>query len=152
MNPLKAPQSLTTEELDALLFQPTQARLAPAQSAELASLRSVLADFRTASIAAADHHHRHASIAPARSRTMIALWAFTAAALLVSVASPMAFHHHPTPIPAIAAIAPQQPAPAVSDEVLLADVQADLDASVPSPMLPLTTNLTTTKSTTQRTR
>lgn len=152
MNSQKAPQPLTTEELDALLFQPTGAKLTIAQSDELASLRSVLTDFRDASVIAAEHHYRRASITPTRSRTMSAFWAFAAAVLLVSIASPMAFRHHPAPTPAVATVSPQQqPIPAVSDEVLLADVQADLDASVPSPMLPLT-NSTTTKSTTQRTR
>jgi len=151
MNSQKAPQLLTTEELDALLFQPTRARLTIAQSDELTSLRSVLTDFRAASVIAAEHHYHRASITPTRSRTMSIFWAFAAAALLVSIASPMASRHHPAPIPAVATVSPQQPIPAISDEVLLADVQADLDASVPSPMLPLT-NSTTTKSPTQRTR
>ena len=151
MNSQKAPQLLTTEELDALLFQPSGARLTIAQSDELDALRSVLTDFRAASVIAAEHHYHRASITPTRSRTTSVFWAFAAAALLVSIASPMAFRHHPAPIPAVATVSPQQPIPAISDEVLLADVQADLDASVPSPMLPLT-NSTTTKSPTQRTR
>jgi len=151
MNPQTTPQPLTTEELDALLFRSTDARLAPAQSAELDSLRSVLSDLRMASAAAAGDHHRHASLAPARSRTTRVLWTFATAALFFCVALPMFFRHHPTPVQ-VAVIAAKQPAPVVSDDVLLADVQADLDASVPSPMLPLTTTDTTTKSTTQRTR
>ena len=151
MNPQTTPQPLTTEELDALLFRPTEARLAPAQSAELASLRSVLSDLRIASTAAADHHHRHASLATARSRTTRVLWTFATAALFFCAALPMFFRHHLTPIP-VPVITAKQPAPVVSDDVLLADVQADLDASVPSPMLPLTTTDATAKSTTQRTR
>jgi len=151
MNPLPASQPLTTEELDALLFRPTEAQLARVQSAELTSLRSVISDFRTATVAAAEHHHRHASIAPTRNRATHIVWALAAAVLLVCASLPVAFRHHPASIPVAVVVSPLQPVPAVSDDVLLADVQADLDASVPSPMLPLTTSDTTTKSATQRT-
>jgi len=151
MNPQKAPQSLTSEELDALLFRPAETQLAPSASSELASLRSVLSDFRAVSIAAADHHRRHASIAPAKSRAMSAMWVFAAAAYVLCAVIPAAFHRHPTSISMVAA-STSQPISTVSDEVLLADVQADLDASVPSALLPLAPNVTTSKSTTQRNR
>jgi len=150
MNPQTTPQSLTTEELDALFFRPAEANTAIAQSAELTALQSVFTDLRTASMAAADHHRRHASIAPTRSRAMSVIWAFAAAVIVLCAALPMFFRHHATTAPVVVTTA-QQAVPTVSDEVLLADVQADLDASVPSPMLPLTTS-TTTKSSPQRTR
>jgi len=136
--------SLSTEQLDALLHQPEQSSSDP----ELTSLRAVLTDLRTASLAAANHHQSRASIVPARAHG--ALWAaFATAAVLLCAATPLAFHHHPTPIQPIAA-APQPRPAAITDDALFADVQADINASVPSPLLPLTsdnTNSTTPKDT-----
>ena len=144
---MTSPATLTTEQLDALLHQPEQAN----PDAELTSLRAVLTDLRTASVAAAEHHHRYASITPARGRTHRALWALATTAVIACAALPLGFHHHAVPIKPIA-IATQQPAPTVSDDALFADIQADVDASVPSPLLPLTTDIGTTNSTTQRTQ
>jgi len=134
--------SLSTEQLDALLHHPEHSNSDP----ELARLRTVLADLRAASLATASHHHSRASIT--RTHTHGALWAALAtAAVLLCAATPLAFHHHPTPIQPIAA-APQPGPAAITDDALFADVQADIDASVPSPLLPLTNDTTT--STTQK--
>jgi len=145
MNPQTTPQTLTTEQLDALLYAPGQVHADP----ELAALRSVLTDLRAASTEAAEHHQRLASITSRRSYRPLA-WTFAAAALLLCAGTPLAVHRHPTAgLPVATATPAAQPTSAVSDAVLYADVQADLDASVPEPMLPLT-NDTTTNSTTQR--
>jgi len=134
--------SLSTEQLDALLHHPEHSSSDP----ELASLRAVLVDLHTASTAAANHHHSRASIT--RTHTHGILWAaFATAAVLLCAATPLAFHHHPTPIQPVA-VAPQPHTAAISDDALFADVQADIDASVPSPLLPLTSD--TTNSTTQK--
>ena len=136
--------SLSTEQLDALLHHPEHTSSDP----ELAALRAVFTDLRTASLTAANHHQSRASIT--RTRTHGALWAaFATAAVLLCAATPLAFHHHPTPIQPVAA-APQTHPAAISDDALFADVQADINASVPSPLLPLTsdtTNSTTPKDT-----
>jgi len=133
---------LPTEQLDALLHHPEHSNSDP----ELASLRAVLTDLRTASITAASYHHRHASITP--TRTHGALWGvFATAAVLLCAATPLAFHHHPTPIQPVA-VAPQPQTTPISDDALFADVQADINASVPSPLLPLTSD--TTNTTTQK--
>lgn len=147
MNLQATPHTLTSEELDALLHHPEQAN----PDLELASLRSVFSDLRTASLAAAEHHHRYASIVPARSHTL-RTWSLAMAALILCASAPLAVRHHPAHVSTVAIVATPQPTPAVSDEVLFADVEADLDASVPSPLLPLTADTTTTKSTTQRKR
>ena len=147
MNPQTTPQTLTTEQLDALLHAPGQTHSDP----EVAALRSVFTDLRAASTIAAEHHQRLASITSSKRSYRPLAWTFAAAALLLSAGTPLAIHRHPiasTPV-AVATPAPQ-PAPAVSDAVLYADVQADLDASVPEPMLPLTSDTNTTQSTTQR--
>ncbi len=146
MTPQTTPQTLTTEQFDALLHAPGQTHADP----ELAALRSVFSDLRAASAGAAEHHQRLAAITSRRSYRPLA-WTFAAAALLLSAGTPLAFHRHPAARSPVATVAPAaQPAAAVSDAVLYADVQADLDASVPDPMLPLTSD-TTANSTTQRT-
>jgi len=147
MNPQTTPQPLTTEQFDALLYAPDQTHPDP----ELAALRSVFTDLRAASTVAAEHHQRLASITTSRRSYRPLAWTFAAAALLLFAGTPMAFHRRPAAVSPIAVVTPAaQPVPAVSDAVLYADIQADLDASVPEPMLPLTSNTTKTQSNTQR--
>ena len=147
MNPQTTPQTLTTEQLDALLHAPGQTHPDP----EVAALRSVFTDLRTASTIAAEHHQRLASITTSRRSYRPLAWTFAAAALLLCAGTPLAFHRHPTaPLPVAAVTPALQSTPTVSDAVLYADVQADLDASIPEPMLPLTNDTTNTSSTTQR--
>jgi len=134
--------SLTTEQLDALLHHPERS----SSDSELAGLRAVLADLRTASIAAADHHHHHATIVPTRPQTHGILWgALAIAVVLLCAAAPLTFHHHPTTTQPVA-VAPQPHTATISDDALFADVQADVDASVPSPLLPLTSDTTNSTS------
>jgi len=157
----------TSAQVDALLRQPGTTAPEFVQHPELAALRSVFADLRSASSAAAAQrrpalrHPRAGRFGPVFS----AGWgALAAAALVCAVAVPLALHHRrPVAVqaglpvaaaagPAAAALA--QPAATVSDEALLADVQADLNDSVPSAMLPLSTDSSSTESTstTQRNR
>jgi len=134
--------SLSTEQLDALLHHPEH----PNSDTELASLRAILTDLRSASTAAAHHHHSRASIT--RTHTHGVLWgALATAAVLLCASTPLAIHHYATSIQPVT-VAPQPHPAAISDDALFADVQADVDASVPSPLLPLTSD--TTNSTTQK--
>jgi hypothetical protein len=146
MTPQTKPQTLTTEELDALLCASSQTHLDP----ELTALRSVFTDLRAASSSASEHHQRLASITSSKLSYRPLAWTFAAAALLLCAGTPLAFHHHRAAVLPVAIVTPApQPAPTVSDAVLYADIQADIDASVPEPMLPLSTD-TSTQSTTQR--
>jgi hypothetical protein len=136
---------LSTPDLDALLLNPQQSA-----DPELASLAATLRDLRESSLAAADFHQRHAIVTP-HHRIPRAAWVFATAALALCTAAPFAFHRTPAPTP-IAVVATPQPTPAISDENLFADIQNDLNANVPDPMLPLTATSTSTQSTTQRKR
>jgi hypothetical protein len=140
MNPL------TTEQLDALLHNPEQTNT----DAELTSLRATLSDLRAATIATVEHHHQHARFIPTRNNAA-RIWTFATAALILCAAAPVALHHRVTPAAPVA-VAVQQPAATVSDDVLFANVQADLDASVPSPLLPLSTDTTTNSTSTKDTQ
>jgi hypothetical protein len=134
---------LTAEQLDALLHRTEHS----SSDLELTSLRAVFTDLRTSSLAAASHHRRHASITPVRTHGV--LWgALATAAVLLCAATPLAIHRHPTRIQPVA-VTPQPHIAPISDDTLFADVQADVNASVPSPLLPLT-NDTSTNSTTQK--
>jgi hypothetical protein len=150
MNPQQTTQTtLTNAQLDALLLAPSTSPADP----ELDALRSVLADLRTSSEDAARQHFIHASInakPTSRVRVSLTTWSTLAtAALLLGVVTPRLLHRTAPPAQPVT-VARQEPPPAVSDEALLASVQDDLDASVPSAMLPLTTSTATPKSTTQR--
>jgi hypothetical protein len=137
-----ATNPLITPELDALLMNPQQST-----NPELASLAATLRDLRETSLASAEYHQLHATITPHRRPTRIA-WTFATAALALCAAVPFAFHRTPAPTPTAIVTAPPT-TPTISDENLFADIQDDLDANVPSPMLPLTAT-TTTQSSTQR--
>lgn len=141
--------TLTNEKLDAALTSPLTHNADP----ELTHLHTTLADLRTTSEDVARNHFIHAAAnakpAPRFSFTLKAWSTLATAALLLGVFAPRLRTPHPQPPAQPAAIAVQQPAPEMSDEALLASVQDDLDASIPSPMLPLESS-TSTKSTTQR--
>ena len=127
--------------------------LSAAEESEFASL---LNDLRDSAHATASYHRERAIIAPASSRVPRMAWALASLALTISIATPFALHkNHVTAqvaAPAIVAPATTTP-PAISDDALLADVQDDLTASVPTAMLPLTTTTSTSTqltTTTQR--
>jgi hypothetical protein len=147
MKPKTTVRSLSSEEMDVLLQSPAGAEEDTNMGNELYSLRSVLADLRSASTATAAHHHCHASIISSQHSISRNVWTFaTATVLLIGIATPLAFHHHAASAPVTTAATHTLPT-AVSDDVLFANVQSDISASVPSPMLPLTTVSTTTQST-----
>jgi hypothetical protein len=165
MNTQATQTPLSSAQLDALLRQPDTAPADFAQHPELAALRSVLDDLRSSSFAAAERHRPQARPVSAGlfDHIFATGWASLAAAALVcAVAVPVALHHrqpaagHTVAVAAVSSASPatSQPASTVSDEALLADIQADLNASVPSAMLPLSTDSSSTESTstTQRNR
>jgi len=104
-----------------------------------------ISNLRIAATASAEEQRHHAP--PQRRKLTAFAWSFAAAALAICIYIPR-MPHHPQPLPPQPQIVAQEQAPTISDDVLLADIQDDLSASLPTPMLPLTT--TTTKSTTQR--
>jgi len=125
------------------------------EEAEFASLRPLLNNLRDSAHATASYHRERAIIAPASSRVPRMAWALASLALTISIATPFALHknHVTAQVAAPAIVAPATTTtPAISDDALLADVQDDLTASVPTPMLPLTTTTSTSTqlTTTQR--
>lgn len=148
---------LTNAQMDELLFsnqaEQTVPHLAtcPQCTAELAGLRAAFGDLRLATAAAAEHHHRRSVMPAAAHRTPRFAWATVAFATLALAVTPVALHYRAAPVsPDNGVAVVQQPPPVttLSDEVLFASVQDDLDASVPEPMLALSTTSTTTASTT----
>lgn len=128
-------------------------------AAELASLRTVLGDFRTAATESARYHRAVAAVSAPRSRKVpAAAWGLAMAALVAAVAVPFSVHHGGTTTGAqVQTVADVQPdaarpgAAQLSDEALLSGVQDDLSASVPEPLAPLSSsNTTTNNSTTTR--
>jgi anti-sigma factor RsiW len=133
---------LTSEEMDALLLgseskdRSQHLSVCPACSAEFESLLAVMDDLRIATIASAEQHRRVAVMPAPSHRTPRVMWALLTAAALICVAGPLAVRHRPTRVTAVSAPR-QQLQGAVSDEQLLSDIQDDLSAPVPKPMLPL---------------
>ena len=126
--------------------------LSAAEESEFASL---LNDLRDSAHATASYHRERAILAPASPRVPRMAWALASMALTIGIATPFALHknHVTAQVAAPAIVAPATTTtPAISDDALLADVQDDLTASVPTPMLPLTTTTSTSTqlTTTQR--
>lgn len=143
MNPQAESHKLTTEQLDAQLAHPELTQTP--EDPELAALRVILQDLRDTTTAAAEEHYRKA-VVPAPRRAVSSLsWVFATAALIVCIAGPLSFQRRQPKQP-VAVATTSQAAPTMSDEVLLADIQSDLDDSVPAPLLPLSTDTTASDS------
>ena len=120
-----------------------------AEEAEFASLRPLLNDLRDSAHATAGYHRERAIIAPASPRVPRMAWALASLLLTVGIATPFALHKNHVTAQAAAPVAiTPVTTTAISDDTLLADVQDDLTASVPTPMLPLTTSTSTQLTTT----
>jgi hypothetical protein len=125
-----------------------------AEADEFASLRPLLDDLRESAQAAAGYHRERAIIAPASHRVHRMAWALASLLLTIGIATPFALHknHVTAQVAAPTAVVPTTTSTPISDDALLADIQDDLTASVPTPMLPLTTTTSTSTqlTTTQR--
>lgn len=115
-------------------------------SHELQQLRQAIGGFRDASVIYAARQPKH--LATARPESFgfgrLSLWAATAAAaVVVAIAVPAGIHRQPQQVatPTIAAHAETPAAPQAhtveSDEALLASIDQDLNASIPTSMAPL---------------
>jgi hypothetical protein len=148
---------LTNEQFVTLLVSPgaghPHLRSCELCASQLEGLRSSIGDLRSASVAAAERHYRLAVLAQAaRRRTHRRprlAWAFTAVAALLVIAIPFAAKLR-TPVrqpvaatPAAAPAANASNLSNLSDDQILNNVDSDLSASVPSPLLPLESTSTT---------
>lgn len=108
---------------------------------ELAALRESLALFRHASIAYADSQLRGAPPLSIPTRTILrpalepAYWLVAAAMLLTALLPLQLLRHHALPPPAVAAFSSVHSS--ASDEALLEDINLEISASLPTPMLAL---------------
>jgi hypothetical protein len=143
---------LTSQEMEALLMEPKsgnrQPHLANCESCmdELESFQAAIADFRSAATASARQQYRAAAIPTGSYARPRMMWSMVAAAVLICTAEPILLHR--TLNHADVVTVPQQQAQgtvsdAGSDAQLLSNVQDDLSASVPGPMLPLASTDTT---------
>jgi hypothetical protein len=153
---------LTNEQFDALLLSHTadhpHLRSCDECATQLADLRSSIAGLRTTSVAAADRHYRRAVAAQTsrqRSRLQPRLtWAATALAGVLFISLPFVAKFRPATAPPARPPAPATPVALhvadtstvadISDDQLLSNIQSDLSASVPSPLLPLDSTSTST--------
>jgi|GEM_PF-2038704 len=158
MNSLNS-QHLSSEDLDIALFgvpsASATAHLATCAecTGELSSLRTGFADLRVATTSLASENLRDLdrigglrTLLPLRTRrtffTMPRL-ALATAALAFAIGAPVALHHRNLAAPVAAT--PAQAAPQISDEALLTTIQSDLNTSVATPLLPLTSTTSTTE-------
>lgn len=157
---MKNESHLSSEQLDNLLGRTPDPKWqkhvdnCPRCAAELASLRNVLGDFRSAATASAKHH-RYLTPVARRRKLPVAAWGLAFAALLIAVGAPLAVHRGLRMVtPPDQALIDGQPAspqqPAISDDALLSGVQADLSASVPRPLLPLSGTSTNSNADTRK--
>jgi hypothetical protein len=161
MNDLLQPaRHLTNEQCDNLLLSPDtdhpHLQSCALCSSQLTALRSSIGDLRTTSIAAADRHYRAALFSkalqqrqPKKSLGPRLAWAATAFAGLLFISLPFVSRFQglrTTPAIAAPVTVPATVASNLSDEQLLSNIQSDLSASVPSPLLPLDSTSTTTTS------
>ena len=99
---------------------------------DVASMRVVLGDFRSAAAGSAEYHQNFAEPVAA-VRVPSTAWVLASVVLFAAIAAPFAVRHQ-EPVPSVVvARAPD----AISDEALLDNVQNDLSASVPESLLPL---------------
>jgi hypothetical protein len=148
---------LTNEQFVTLLISPgaghPHLRSCELCASQLEGLRSGIGDLRDASVVAAERHYRAAvRDQAARQRTHRhprLAWAATAAAAVLFISAPFASRLrtpvHP-PIAVATVDAPVNPASnlsSLSDDQLLNNIDSDLSASVPSPLLPLESTSTT---------
>jgi len=132
--------------------------------AELAELRQSLAGFReAATMHAASQAQRHTVFVPAKKPAgyrQLALWSASAATLVVAVSAAFGVHRTQpaanqipaTPVQVAQAqteaVPPVVPHTVESDEALLASIDQDLSASIPSSMQPLADPTATAEQTT----
>jgi hypothetical protein len=122
-------------------------------ASQLEGLRSSIGDLRDASVIAAERHYRAAvrdravrQRTPHRPRFA---WAITALAGVLFIGAPFAakfgtFRSPAHPPVAVATVTPPANAASnLSDDQLLNNIDSDLSASVPSPLLPLESTSTT---------
>jgi hypothetical protein len=147
---------LTNEQFVTLLISPgadhPHLRSCELCASQLEGLRSSIGDLRDASIVAAERHYRaavRAQAAPRRTHRPRLAWAITAVAGVLFIGMPFAAKlrtpAHP-PIAATPVAAPVTTASnlsSLSDDQLLNNIDSDLSASVPSPLLPLDSTSTT---------
>ncbi len=156
MNPLNS--HLSSEDFDLALFSvPSASATAHLASCaectgDLSNLRTGFADLRLSTTALASENLRDLdriggvrTLFPLRARrtffTMPRL-ALATAALALTIGAPMALHQRNL-VPVAAT--PAQAAPQISDEALLTTIQSDLNTSVATPLLPLTSTTSTTE-------
>lgn len=101
---------------------------------DVASMREVLGNFRSATTVSAEHH-RQMAVPLVPSRVPTAAWVMASVVLFAGIATPFAVRRQPVP-PVVVGVSPQTSA-TISDEALLNSVQNDLSASVPESLLPL---------------
>jgi hypothetical protein len=147
---------LTNEQFVTLLISPgaghPHLRSCELCASQLEGLRSSIGDLRNTSVVAAERHYRaavRAQAAPRRARRPRLVWAATAVAAVLFLGAPFAARLRTpvqSPIAATPAGAPVSTASnisQISDDQLLNNVDSDLSASVPSPLLPLESTSTT---------
>jgi hypothetical protein len=133
---------LTGEEMDALLMEPElrdrSQHLVDCDLCltEFESLQRVMGELRTAVIASAEQHYRAAALPAISQQRPRLMWGLAAAAAFICVVGSITLHQRPVPV-AVVNAPQQQVQGGVSDEQMLSNVQEDLSASVPQPMLPL---------------
>jgi hypothetical protein len=131
----------TPAELDALLTQRATTTAAP----EVAALRSALSDLRACSLAVAERG-LPAPLPLATPRRSYRFFphgamASATAAMALAIALPAAMHRtrpSTTPTPDATHIAQANPN-VIPDDALLADIQSDLNTSLPDSLQPLAT-------------
>jgi anti-sigma factor RsiW len=101
---------------------------------DVASMRAVLGNFRSAASSSAEHHLKFAAPV-ATARVPRTAWVLASVVLFAGIATPFAVRRQPVS-PVVVGVSTQA-LPAISDEALLNNVQNDLSASVPESLLPL---------------
>jgi len=141
---------LTSEQMEALLMQPESIdrsqHLAHCDRcmAEFESLHAMIGDLRTAVAGYAGQHHRATALPVMSYASPRPMWglAMAAGAALICVTSSIVLHERAAHVAPVI-VSQQQAEGADSDEQMMSNVQDDLSASVPQPMLPLaSTNAT----------
>lgn len=132
----------TPAELDALLTQAAETTAAP----EVAGLRSALADLRACSLASAEGSLTAPPLltTPRRWYRFFPHGAVASGAMALAIGLLSAMHRIPSPAKtALDAASMAQADPnAMSDDVLLADIQSDLNTTLPESLQPLATTST----------
>jgi hypothetical protein len=131
----------TPAELDALLTQPAETTAAP----EVDALRSALADLRACSLAWVERSPTAPLLlaSPRRLYRFFLHGAMASGAMALAIGLSSAVHRIPSPAKsALEAPMAQADPNAISDDVLLADIQSDLHTSLPESLQPLATTST----------